>query len=64
MVNQVEGSFKALDFRMRKYLQVVKQFMGKFCTAKVTQVAQEQNRHADSLATLALAMTENVPRLI
>jgi len=49
---------------MREYLQVVKQLMGKFCMAKVTQVAQGQNRHDDSLATLASAMTENVPRLI
>jgi len=38
--------------------------MGKFCTAKVTQVAQGQNRHANSLATLASAMTEDVPQLI
>ena len=38
--------------------------MGEFCTIKVTQVARGQNRHADSLATLALAMTEDVPRLI
>ena len=49
---------------MKEYLQVVKQVMGKLCTAKVTQVARGQNRHADSLATLASAMTENVPRLI
>ena len=38
--------------------------MGKFCTAKVTQMAWGQNRHVDSLATLASAMTEDVPRLI
>ena len=49
---------------MKEYLQVVKQVMGRFCTVKVTQVARGQNRHADSLATLALAMTEDVPRLI
>ena len=49
---------------MKEYLQVVKQVMGKFCTTKVTQVARGQNRHADSLATLASAMTEGVPLLI
>ena len=38
--------------------------MGKFCTAKVVQVAQGQNRHADSLATLASAMTEDVSQII
>ena len=38
--------------------------MGKFCTVKVTQVAWGQNRHANSLAMLALAMIEDVPQLI
>ena len=49
---------------MKEYLKVVKQVMGKFCTAKVTQIARGRNRHADSLATLALAITEDIPRLI
>ena len=43
---------------------MVKQVMGKFCTANVTQVAQGKNRHADFLATLALTMMEDIPRLI
>ena len=64
MVSQVQGSFEAWDFRMKEYLQVVKQVMGKFYTTKVTQMAREQNRHANSLATLASAMIENVPWLI
>ena len=38
--------------------------MGKFCVAKVVQVARGQNRRADSLATLASTMTEDVPRII
>ena len=38
--------------------------MGKFCVAKVVQVARGQNRHVDSLATLASTMTEDVPRII
>ena len=38
--------------------------MGKFCTAKVVQVARGQNRHADSLATLASAITEDVSQII
>ena len=49
---------------MKEYLQVVKQVMGKFCITKVTQVAWGQNKHTDSLAMLASAMTENVPQLI
>ena len=31
---------------------------------KVAQVGRAQNRHADSLATLASSMIEEVPRLI
>jgi len=49
---------------MKEYLQVVKQVMSKFCTEKLAQVARGQNKHADSLATLASLMTEDVPRLI
>ena len=64
VVSQVQGSFEAQDFRMKEYLKVVKQVMGKLCTTKVNQVARGQNRHADSLATLASTMIENVPQLI
>ena len=49
---------------MKEYLQVVKQVIGKFRTAKLTQVARGQNRHTDPLTTLASAMTDNIPRLI
>ena len=64
VINQVQSSFEARDSRMKEYLRVVKQIMGKFCTTNVTQVAQGRNRHADSLATLASAMTEDIPRQI
>ena len=63
VVNQVQGYFKARDSRMKAHLQAVKQIINKFCTVKVAQVGRAQNRHADSLATLA-SMTEEVPRLI
>ena len=38
--------------------------MNKFGMTKVAQVGRTQNRHADSLATLATSMTKEVPRLI
>ncbi|XP_023923737.1 uncharacterized protein LOC112035137 [Quercus suber] len=62
--NQVQGSFEARDPRMKAYLQKAKQIISKFITAKVSQVGWVQNRHADSLATLASSMTEDVPRII
>ena len=49
---------------MKQYLQVVKQVMSKFRMTNVAQVPRGQNRHADSLTTLASSMTEDVPRLI
>ena len=49
---------------MKEYLQAVKQIMNKFCTMKVAQVDQAQNRHVDSLASLASSMTGEVPWLI
>ena len=49
---------------MKEYLKVTKQIMAKFSTTSVTQVARGKNRHADSLATLALAMTKDIPRQI
>ena len=49
---------------MRKYLKVVRQVMNQFSKANVIQVARGQNRHADSLATLASSLTEEVPQLI
>ena len=61
VVNLVHGNFKARNSRMKEYLRVVKQIIGKFCTTNVTQVAQGRNRHADSLATLATAMTKDIP---
>ena len=49
---------------MKEYLRVAKQIMVKFSTTSVTQVAQGKNRHADSLTTLASAVTEDIPRQI
>ena len=49
---------------MKAYLSATKQIINKFGTMKVAQVGRAQNRHADSLATLAFSMTEEVPWLI
>ena len=38
--------------------------MAKFSTTSVTQVARGKNRYTDSLAMLASAMTEDIPRQI
>ena len=60
----MQGSFEARDSITKEYLWLVKQVMSQFTKAKVVQVARGQNRHADSLATLASSVTEDVPRII
>ena len=49
---------------MKEYLRVVKQVLSWFLKAKVVWVARGQNKHVDSLATLASSMTKEVPRII
>jgi len=46
---------------MKAYLDLVKQVIDGFCTVKVIQVSWAQNRHADSLATLASLITNDIP---
>ena len=46
---------------MKAYLSAAKQIISKFGTVKVAQVGRAQNRHADSLATLASSIVEDVP---
>ena len=49
---------------MKEYLRVVKQVTSQFTKLKVIQITQGKNRYADSLATLASSMIEDVPRMI
>ncbi|XP_050270008.1 uncharacterized protein LOC126714030 [Quercus robur] len=64
VVYQIQGSFKAWDSRMKAYLSAAKKIISKFGTVKVAQVGRAQNKHVDSLATLASSITEEVPWLI
>ena len=49
VVSQVQGSFVARDSQMKEYLQVIKQVLGEFSTAKMAQVSRGQNRHAEAV---------------
>lgn len=64
VVNKVDGSFEAKDSRMIEYLQLVKQTISPFQKVRLIQIARGQNRQADSLATLASSLPEEVPWLI
>ena len=64
IINQVKGSFEAKDHWMIDYLRLVKQTMSLFQKVRLIQIGRKHNRHADSLATLASLLTEEVRRLI
>nr|XP_023899446.1 uncharacterized protein LOC112011304 [Quercus suber] len=64
VVNQVQGSFEARDPRMKAYLEQARLVMARFNTVKVFHIARTQNRHVDSLDTLASSVTEEIPRQI
>ncbi|XP_075663114.1 uncharacterized protein LOC142632625 [Castanea sativa] len=64
VVSQVQGNFEARDPRMIEYLRLAKQMMDNFDMVKIEWIARGQNRHADSLATLASSIADEVPRLI
>ena len=64
VVSQVEGSFEAKDSWMIKYLKLVNQIVSKFLKEKIIQITRGQNRHANSLATLASSLANEIPRLI
>ena len=49
---------------MKAYLDLVKQVIDDFCMVKVIQVSRAQNKHADSLTTLASSIANDIPRLI
>ena len=49
---------------MIDYLKFVKKMMSKFWKMRLVRISQGQNRHANSLATLASSLTDEVPRLI
>ena len=64
IIGQVQGDFKAKDPRMLWYLNQVKRLSGGFLYFTFEQVPQSKNSHVDSLATLATASRENLPRII
>lgn len=49
---------------MIDYLKLVKQMVSKFQKIKIVQIIRGQNKHADSLATLASTLAEEIPWLI
>ena len=64
VVGQVNGELEAKDERMQEYLAQVKRLQTQFCHFHLVHVSRSGNTHADSLATLATASAQPLPRVI
>ena len=64
VVGQVKGDLEARDPRMQEYLSQVKSIQTKFEVFDVLHVPRGGNTHADSLATLATSLAQDLPRVI
>ena len=64
VVDQVRGDLEARDPRMQEYLNQVRSMQTKFEVFDVLHVPRGGNTHADSLATLATSLTQDLPRVI
>ena len=53
VVNQIEGSFEAMDSHMQQYLKLFRALEVAFQKVSVLRISRSQNSHTDSLATLA-----------
>ena len=64
VVGQVQGEFEAKDERMQGYLSQVKCLQLEFESFNLLHIPRNGNAHADSLATLAISSTQDLPRVI
>ena len=64
VVGQVKGELEARDERMQGYLSQVRHLQSGFESFTLLHVPRSGNTHADSLATLAASLVQNLPRVI
>ncbi|XP_065615679.1 uncharacterized protein LOC136061616 [Quercus suber] len=64
VVGQVHGEFEAKDERMQVYLVRVKHLQTRFESFSMLHITRNGNTHADSLATLATSLAQDLPRVI
>ena len=60
----MRGELEAKDVRMQEYLGQVKRLQSDFEFFNLTHVSRSGNTHADSLATLATSLEQDLPRII
>ena len=64
VVGQVEGKLEAKDLRMQEYLNQIRHLRTSFESFALLQIPRNRNTHADSLATLTISLTQDLPRVI
>ncbi|XP_030959030.1 uncharacterized protein LOC115980980 [Quercus lobata] len=64
VVGQVKGELEARDKRMKGRLSQVRHLQSGFESFSLLHVPRSGNTHADSLATLATALAQSLPRVI
>ena len=64
VVGQVRGDLEARDSRMQEYLGQVRSIQEKFEIFDLSHVPRSGNTHADSLATLATSLAQDLPRVV
>ena len=64
MVGQVRGDLEACDSRMQEYLCQIRNVQEKFEVFDLSHIPRSGHTHADSLATLATSLAQDLPRVI
>ena len=64
VVVQVRGDLEARDSRMQEYLCQIRRVQEKFEVFDLSHIPRGGNTHADSLATLATSLVQDLPRVV
>ena len=64
VVGQVRGDLEAQDSRIQEYFDQVRSIKGKLEAFELSHVPRSGNTHADSLATLATSLAQDLPRVV
>ncbi|XP_050264082.1 uncharacterized protein LOC126708304 [Quercus robur] len=64
VVGQMGGELEARDVRMQEYFNQVKHLQSGFESFSLLHILRGGNTHADSLATLAISLAQDLPRVI
>ena len=64
VVGQVKEELEARDGRMQEYLNQVRHLQSRFKSFNLLQIPRSENTHANSLAILAISLTQSLPQVI